>query len=305
MAGGGDDFAAKEGARLETHNLKPLVGSEVEIDLDALIGGIFARELRTLLLDRGVIVFRDLDITLDQQRDITATLGTIRSDEAGAELQKVTIDPRESAEYAAYFANTLFWHMDGYHDQTVPCFGGSFRPICLAPTGGETEFLNAYAAYEGLEESDRNLINGLRVIHSATTSGLAGTPDASDEQVAAWRRRPPASQPLVWQHASGRKSLLLGVAVSHVERMHPADSYDLLCRLRHHMTRPEYVYRHNWRLNDLLVWNNTGTMHRARPFDPNSGRLLHRFTLDGEEPIRGPTSAQAANLTGNYRKDAR
>jgi alpha-ketoglutarate-dependent taurine dioxygenase len=276
---------------LEVQNLKPLIGSEVKGDLDALISGTFAQELRAMLVERGVIVFRDLDITLDQQRDITATLGTIRSDEGGAELQKVTIDERESAEYAAYFANTLFWHMDGYHNQTVPCFGGSFRPIRLAPTGGETEFLNAYAAYEGLEKSDRNLIDGLRVIHSATTSGLTGTPDASDDQVAAWRSRPPASQPLVWQHASGRKSLMLGVAVSHVEGMHPADSYDLLGRLRHHMSRPEYVYRHRWRLNDLLIWNNTGTMHRARPFDPSSGRLLHRFTLEGEEPIRAPDPA--------------
>lgn len=291
MAGGGDDVAAEAEHRLETRNLKPLIGSEVSIDPEALMSGRFATELRALLVDRGVIVFRDLEITLDQQRAITATLGTIRSDDAGGGLQKVTIDPQESAEYAAYFANTLFWHMDGYHNQTVPCFGGSFRPIQLAPTGGETEFLNAYAAYEGLEESDRNLADGLRVIHSATTSGLAGTPDASDDQVAVWRCRPPASQPLVWQHASGRKSLMLGVAVSHVEGMHPADSYDLLRRLRCHMNRPEYVYRHNWRLNDLLVWNNTGTMHRAKPFDPNSGRLLHRFTLEGEEPICAPMPA--------------
>jgi len=273
---------------LETRNLKPLIGSEVRADLDALISGTFAEELRAVLVDRGVIVFRDLDITLVQQREITATLGTIRSDEGGVELQKVTIDERESAEYAAYFANTLFWHMDGYHDQTVPCFGGSFRPVRLASTGGETEFLSAYAAYEGLEENDRNLVDGLRVIHSAMTSGVSANPDATDDQVAAWRSRPRASQPLVWQHESGRKSLMLGVAVSHVEGMHPADSYDLLCRLRNHMARPDYVYRHSWRPNDLIIWNNTGTLHRARPFDPKSGRLLHRFTLDGEEPIRAP-----------------
>lgn len=184
---------------LETRNLKPLIGSEVTADLDVLISGTFAREIRALLVDRGVIVFRDLDITLEQQREITGTLGPVRSDGTGVELQKVTNDAQESAEYAAYFANTLFWHMDGYHDQTVPCFGGSFRPIRLAPSGGETEFLNAYAAYEGLEESDRSLIDGLRVIHSAMTSGLSANPDAADEQLAAWRRRQRASQPLVWQ----------------------------------------------------------------------------------------------------------
>ena len=254
---------------LVTQDIKPLIGSEVRADPKDLIAGIFAAELRALLVERGVLVFRDLDITQDQQRAITATVGVIRADDGGGELQKVTIDPEESAEYAAYFANTLFWHMDGYHGQTVPCFGGSFRPIRLAPEGGETEFLNAYAAYEGLDESARERIDGLRVVHSALTSGLAGTPDASEDKIAGWAARPTASQPLVWEHETGRKSLMLGVSVSHVEGLHPADSYDLLLRLRTHIGRPDYVYRHEWRPNDLLIWNNTGTMHRARRSIPH------------------------------------
>ncbi len=273
------------------HAIKPLIGSEVCAEVADLVSGAHASALRCLIIDRGVAIFRDLDISLDQQRAITATLGPVRADADGEELQKVTIDPAVSPEYAAYFANTLFWHMDGYHDQTVPCFGGSFRPAKLAPDGGETEFLGAYAAYEGLSEADRQLIDGLSVVHTAVTSGLAGNPDASDKEIAAWQQRPPAVQPLVWEHDSGRKSLMLGVAVSHVVGMHPSDSYDLLARLRHHMNAPEYVYRHEWRMGDLLIWNNTGTMHRARPFDPGSGRLLHRFTVDGDETIRAPRPA--------------
>ena len=281
-------------AALESTQIKPLIGSEVRADLADLLAGAHASDLRSLLVQRGVTVFRDLDITLDQQRRITETLGPVRADPGGEALQKVTIDERESPEYAAYFANTYFWHMDGYHDQTVPCFGGSFRPVRLATWGGETEFLNTYAVYEALDEQDRSLVDGLRVVHSVATSGLAGTPTASDQQVAAWRCRPPAEQPLVWQHEDGRKSLLLGVAVSHVVGMHPTDSYDLLVRLRAHMGRPEFIYRHEWREGDLLIWNNTGTMHRARPFDPTCGRLLHRFTLDGSEAISAPRTAAAA-----------
>lgn len=280
-------------AGLEIRNIKPLIGSEVQAGKADLLSGTLAARLRDLVIERGVIVFRGVALADDEQRAITETLGPVRSDGGGDALQKVTIDERESPEYAAYFANTLFWHMDGYHDQTVPCFGGSFRPVRLAPEGGETEFLNAYAAYEGLDERDRTLIDGLRVVHTATTSGLAGNPDAGDEQLAAWRRRPRAVQPLVWEHETGRKSLMLGVAVSHVEGMHPAESYDLLCRLRAHMNRPEYVYRHEWRADDLVIWDNTGTLHRARPFDPACGRLLHRFTIDGDEVIRGPDAASA------------
>jgi len=273
---------------------QPLIGSTVEADRDALIRGDLTEALRTLLVVRGILVFRDLAITTEEQRAMTATFGPLQGDGGDGTLQKVTIDREESPEYAAYFANTLFWHMDGYHAQTMPVFGGSFRPARLAPSGGETEFLSAYAAYDGLSESDKRLADGLFVYHSATTSGLSGTPDASDAQLAAWRQRPPALQPLVWEHDDGRKSLMLGVAVSHVKDMHPADSYDLLGRLRVHINNPDYVYRHDWRENDLVLWNNTGTMHRARPFDPQCGRLLNRFTIMGTETIRAPGAVLTA-----------
>lgn len=271
--------------------LEPLIASEVHLDRETLLSGETATDLRALLFERGVLVFRDLDISQEEQRQITATLGTVQPEESGGGLQKVTIDERLSPEYAAHFANTLFWHVDGPHGQTTPCLGGSFRPETLAPEGGETEFLNCYAAYEGLSKADQDLIDGLEVMLSAATSGLSAIPDASDEQVAKWRSRPTATQPLVWEHQSGRKSLMLGVPVTNVVGMHPADSYDLLCRLRAHMNHPDYVYRHEWRENDLLIWDNSGTMHRARPFDPACGRLLHRFTLEGEEPIRAPARA--------------
>jgi alpha-ketoglutarate-dependent taurine dioxygenase len=273
---------------LDICHIKPLIGSNLRAELGDLVAGTHAAQLRALLIERGVIVFRDLPVTLDQQRAITETLGPVRADNQGDALQKVTIDHAISPEYAAYFANTLFWHMDGYHDQTVPCFGGSFVPARLAPEGGETEFLSAYAAYEGLSEADRELIDGLQVVHTSLTSGLAGNPQASNPEIGAWLERPPAVQPLVWQHLSGRKSLMLAVAVSHVVGMHPSDSYDLLARLRQHMGQSQFVYRHDWREHDLVIWNNTGTMHRARPFDPASGRLLHRFTIDGDEAISAP-----------------
>lgn len=269
---------------LHAEPLKPLIGSLVRAQVPALLGGALAEDLRALLIERGVLVFRDLEVTQDQQRAITATLGPLQTED----LQKVTIDHEESPGYAAYFPMTYFWHYDGLYGDAVPCFGASMRPARLPAEGGETEFLNTYAAYEGLDAADRKLVDGLRVVHTRTAANAPALPEADDAEAARWRSFPPATQPLVWEHASGRKSLLLRSSVSHVEGMHPADSYDLLLRLRAHMTQPEYVYAHTWRENDLLVWDNTGTMHRARPFDASSGRLLNRFTLAGEEAIRAP-----------------
>ena len=276
---------------IDVVELKPKIGSEVKLELHALISGAFANQLRTLLVARGVLVFRDLDITLDQQRAITATLGHLHVPANGDPLQKVTRDEKESAEYAAFFPATFFWHMDGHYHQTVPCFAATLRPARLTAEGdGQTEFLNTYAAYDDLPEDEKRLVDGLSVVHSRVATMSRVRPDATEEEAATWRRTPTATQPLVWQHMSGRKSLMLGNSVSYIEGMHPADSNDVLIRLRSHMMQPQYVYTHEWRMNDLVLWDNTGTMHRARPFDPNSGRLLNRFTLDGEEPICAPAA---------------
>ena len=73
--------------------------------------------------------------------------------------------------------------------------------------------------------------------------------------------------------------------------MDPTESHDLLQRLMRHATQDKYIYRHKWRMGDLLIWDNTGTMHRVLPFDNESGRLLHRCTLNGEEPIVATANA--------------
>jgi alpha-ketoglutarate-dependent taurine dioxygenase len=72
--------------------------------------------------------------------------------------------------------------------------------------------------------------------------------------------------------------------------MHPLDSHDLLQSLMRHATQEKYVYRHTWTMGDMLIWDNTGTMHRVTPFPVESGRELHRFTLNGEEPVRAVTA---------------
>ena len=67
--------------------------------------------------------------------------------------------------------------------------------------------------------------------------------------------------------------------------LEPPDSMDLLVRLRDWATQPQFVYHHDWKLGDMVMWDNTGALHRALPYDAESGRLLHRTMLQGEEPI--------------------
>jgi alpha-ketoglutarate-dependent taurine dioxygenase len=126
----------------------------------------------------------------------------------------------------------------------------------------------------------------LQIVHTMQAAMWPAYEDVTVEQLALWRSYPERTHPLVWHHHSGRKSLVLSTSGARVVGMHPADSQALLQRLITWATQPQYIYRHAWRVNDLLIWDNTGTMHRVRPYDVQCGRRLHRFTLDGEEPIR-------------------
>ncbi len=91
--------------------------------------------------------------------------------------------------------------------------------------------------------------------------------------------------PLVWTHQSGRKSLVLGNTAHTIVGLDVMESTLLLHELREWATREEFTYSHEWSVGDLVIWDNTGTMHRAEPYDIASGRLMVRTKLEGEEPF--------------------
>ncbi|HTV95144.1 MAG TPA: TauD/TfdA family dioxygenase [Steroidobacteraceae bacterium] len=275
---------------LEKVDLTPRIGTEVRADLATLLSGQVSRELRELLVERGVVVVRGVEMRDADQRAFTQTLGKLRLGTVKAEgeagLMKVTHDRKENPVYAEFFPGTFLWHFDGPYEE-VPPFATVLTPRVLSPTGGNTEFANMYAAYEDLPGGEKAFLDTLQVVHTMQSAMWHSYEDVTVEQLALWRTYPVRTQSLVWRHRSGRRSLVLAASASRILGMHLAESFDLLQRLMAWATRPEYVYRHEWRMNDLLIWDNTGTMHRAKPYDMSCGRRLHRFTLDGEEPIRG------------------
>ena len=272
----------------ERVDLTPRIGAEIKADLDTLLSGRAAQQIRDLLVERGVVIVRGLDISDEQQRIFTSSLGHLRlgrvASEGEAGLLKVTQDKKENPTYAEFFPGTFFWHMDGTYDE-VPPFATVLRPRVLSPTGGNTEFANTYAAYDDLPADEKEYLDGLQVVHTMPSAMWPSYETVTEAQLTLWRSYPERTHPLVWRHRSGRKSLVLSTSAAHVVGMHVAESHDLLQRLMAWATKPEYVYRHSWRMNDLLIWDNTGTMHRVKPYDADCGRLLHRFTLEGEEPV--------------------
>lgn len=269
--------------RLDVIDCTPLIGSEIKTDLDTLLSGREAEAIRAILEQRGVVFFRGLQISDEQQVTIAKTIGSIVQNEGEGGIYKISLDTNVN-QRAEYLKGSLFWHFDGSL-QPYPNLATLLRAMKLSDSGGQTEFCNTYAAYEELPEADKEAIAGLRVVHSAERSQYYVRPEMSYEEIAFWQKSPTKSCPMVWTHRSGRKSLLLGATADYVVDLPVEESRALLARLRDWATQPRYVYRHEWQLGDLLIWDNTGTMHRALPYAADSGRLMHRTVLAGEEPL--------------------
>jgi len=267
---------------LNTVDLTPRIGSEVRIDADTLLSGKHADEIRALLITRGALVMRDLDLTDDQLRTFTSTIGKVRE---GA------ISEDNGMLKVVHIPGTYFWHVDGTYTE-MPPFATVLAARVVAPEGGETEFANTYAAFEDLPPEEQEYLSTLQVVHTMKAAFNNATPEPTLEQFKAWQGHR-GVRPLVWRHKSGRRSLVLGATASHIEGMHFVHSYELLQRLLAHTTQDKYVYRHKWRMGDVVIWDNTGTLHRVRPFDLACGRRMHRFAVEGVEPLAQPEAARA------------
>lgn len=267
----------------EAIDLTPRIATQIKIDKAALLSGEHTDEFRAILEQRGVLLFRDMPLSDEEEMQLGATLGDVRQD-FGRPILRVTFDKTKNPDHADYFHATFHWHMDGTHDD-VPPLASILTPRVLAPEGtGHTEFANTYAAYDDLPDEEKAKLDSLSTAHTQLFALPMDAPP-TEQQLERVTRLGTRIHPLVWRHKSGRKSLILGGSVRSVVGMDQAESDVLLARLLAWTTQPQYVYHHEWRMNDVLMWNNTGTLHRVLPYDKDSGRRLHRVTLVGEEPF--------------------
>jgi alpha-ketoglutarate-dependent taurine dioxygenase len=268
--------------------ISPDIGGAVEgIDGSALVDETAARETAAALAAHGVLVFRRLGINDEDLVAFSRLLGEVVASETAEhalpEIATITLDPgKTNAVLAWYRQGNFLWHIDGATDE-LPQKATLLTAREVDEAGGDTEFATTYAAYENLPDEDKASIDGLRVVHSFAAAQRRAHPDASAEQQAAWARVPERVHPLVWTRRDGRRSLLLGATADHVVGMHADESTALLDRLLSWATQERFVLRHRWERGDLVIWDNTGMLHRALPFEPTSRRLMHRTTLVGEE----------------------
>lgn len=264
--------------------------------IGAVVHGVDAERLLTdpslpdwtldALEANGVLVFRGLHLDDETQVAFSRRLGKVETFGRGElpEIFQVTLDPAKNPT-AAYLRGTFHWHIDGCTDD-IPIMATMLSAHAVAESGGETEFASSYAAYERLSEAEQRRLESLRVVHTVEASQRLVDRDPSPEDVAMWRMRPPKEHPLVWRHRSGRRSLVLGATADHVVGMDHDEGRALLDDLLARATAPAYVYRHEWEVGDVVIWDNRGVLHRACPYDPSSARDMHRTTFAGDEPIQ-------------------
>jgi alpha-ketoglutarate-dependent taurine dioxygenase len=258
---------------IETVALAPAIGVEVTgvTDVQDILDDMMVGRCLEALKWRGVLVIRGLHLNDEGQLAFTRMLGDVFAPE-GKEIFKVTLDPAQNPA-AEYMKNTFKWHIDG----TTPDIPAKFTVLTarqVSMVGGGTEFANTYAAYESMPERERKRYEGLRLVH---------TFEATPRRLALWRSMPTHESWLVWKRRDGRSSLVISSAADKIVGMNADESRALLDELLAWATQERFCYTHDWRVGDLVVWDNTGMLHRAQPYDASSPRILHRTAIEGNE----------------------
>jgi taurine dioxygenase len=177
------------------------------------------------------------------------------------------------------------WHADmTYID--VPPKAAILYSLEVPPNGGNTYFADMFAAYETLPDALKKAAEGKVAVHDASRNS-AGMLRKGYKGVTDVRETVGARHPLVRTDPdTGRKALFLGRRPnSYVTGLSVADSEALLDALWAHATQRQFAMCHQWRVGDVLMWNNLSVLHRRDAFDPETRRVMHRTQIKGDQPI--------------------
>jgi len=288
---------------LTFRTLHPTFVAEVSrIDLRQAHDPATLAEIRAGLDEHAILVFRDQPFTDDEQiafarrldgalhtRTGSAALGKSRlDDEAVSDISNLDADgailPAGDRRRAYVLGNRL-WHTDASFVDP-PGRYSMLSARVVPPVPADTEFADMRTAYDTLPPAMKARLEGLRAHHSVTHSRwLLGFEFSGDEQA----RLAGAVHTIVRTlPRSGRRSLYVASHASRIIDWPVPEGRLLLRDLMEHATQPERVYRHPWRVDDLVIWDNRATMHRACPFDDQTHRreLRRVTTLDVPGPAR-------------------
>jgi taurine dioxygenase/putative 2-oxoglutarate oxygenase len=194
------------------------------------------------------------------------------------------------------------WHSDG-EDKALPNAGSFIHALKLPPSEGDTLYADTYAAFAALPDDVRRKILGRRACFSRARFHEVYYPHLGPLTEAQRIARPDVWHPIARRHPhTGWTSLYIGRWAYKVDGMADDEAQELIDYLKDFAIRPEFVYRHPWRIGDALLWDNRCVQHCATPFDDSKyHRLMHRTTLEGETPIMADRAEFRPRSAGNRR----
>lgn len=283
------------------------LGAEVEgIDLKKLDDATF-KALHEAWLHHVLLVFRDQSLDAGDLVNLVHRFGTPVT---SSNLHKRSLDER--AANALYnlppevtvVSNVkdqgktigilgdgeVVWHAD-FSFKERPTAARMLVAMELPPRdrGGNTYFLNCYAAYDALPEATKKRVSGLSIKQAdIIDTAMKIRPGRSLEDDI--RTVPGPSHPIISTHPeTGSNMLFLGRRHgAYVNGLSLEESEALLNELWAHATQPRFCYEHHWSLGDVVVWDNRATLHKRDPFDPETRRVLYAAQVEGHRPFEAP-----------------
>lgn len=264
------------------------------VDLSKPLSNRQFEEIHAALIDRVVIVFRDQDITPQQEVSFARMFGEPQPSSMSAFTKSKEVPEIDVLEYDAKNPPSVtkdLWHTD-FVGTPTPTMGTVLYAHDIPPIGGDTIWVNGMAAWDGLSERMRAYLDGLWAYHDTYQPySEIERPDMykRPEDVAYLREvrstYTPPLHPLVRTHpVSGRKGLFVNESMTtRIKGIDRRESDHILRYLFDHLKTPEFQYRHKWRRHDLAVWDNRVSLHYAL-FDYTEHRLLHRVVIRGDKP---------------------
>ena len=282
--------------RINVKPLHPVFVAEVTgLDLTVPVSREDLRVIWDAFNEHQVLVFRDQSFDDETQMAFSRNFGALETMEAHAANNyrpghiavMTNVDAQGNLlpldhEIIRHRERNEHWHTDSSF-KPVPALASLLSGRLVPPVGGNTDFASARAAYASLSAERRALYDGLVVRHGV------GMPKDEKDRAAyteEQHRRLSPTHPLVRTNPmNGRKNLYVGSHAGEILGMPLAEGRALLDELTALCTQPQFVYSHNWRLHDAVMWDNRTVLHRATTFDKTKyRRVMHRTTVAGRTP---------------------
>jgi taurine dioxygenase len=286
----------------QVRKLAPALGAEITgLDLTRPLAPAALTRLRAVWLDHLVLRFRGQMLSDPQLLALSRQLGELDPpgpnpygtpfNTAFPEINVISNIKDGERPLGNLGDGEAIWHQDMTYIDAPP-MASMLHALEVPAEGGDTFWSNLYMAWDEMPEALRRRIDGRSAIHDSSLNS-AGMLRKGMQPVTDPRLAPGARHPLVVGHPeTGRPTLLLGRRRnSYILGMELAGSEALLDELWAHASQPQFVFRQQWQVGDLILWDNRCTLHRRDAFDPASRRRMHRTQIKGAPFL--PMAAEA------------